>query len=72
MLSVPDATQKILANTPILSTITVPVDESLVGYILAEDVRAPESVPAFRASIVDGYAVICTSPPIQANFSIRR
>jgi gephyrin len=72
MLSVPEATHKVLANTPILSTITVPVDESLVGYILAEDVQAPESVPAFRASIVDGYAVICTSPPIQANFSIRR
>jgi gephyrin len=61
MLSVPEATEKILSNTPVSSAITHPVNESLVGYILAEDVQAPESVPAFRASIVDGYAVICTS-----------
>lgn len=33
------------------------VDESLIGYILAEDVAAAEAVPAFRASIVDGYAI---------------
>lgn len=62
MLSVPDATQKIISNTPVLSTTFLPVNENLVGYILAADVRAAESVPAFRASIVDGYAVICTSP----------
>jgi gephyrin len=61
MLSVSDATQKILSNTPTLSTIFHSVNEDLLGYILAEDVRAPESVPAFRASIVDGYAVIGTS-----------
>ena len=60
MLSVPDANQKILSNTHILPTISLPVNENLVGYILAEDVRAAESVPAFRASIVDGYAVLCT------------
>jgi gephyrin len=30
---------------------------SLSGSVLAEDVKATESVPAFRASIVDGYAV---------------
>jgi gephyrin len=33
------------------------VDESIIGYVLAEDVTAPEAVPAFRASIVDGYAI---------------
>jgi len=60
MLSVSEATQKILNNTPVLSVTSKPVDADLVGYILAEDVSAPESVPAFRASIVDGYAVICT------------
>jgi gephyrin len=59
MLSVPDATDKILANTPDLGTVTLPVNDDLVGYLLAEDIKAPESVPAFRASIVDGYAVIC-------------
>ncbi|KAI4671327.1 uncharacterized protein J4E88_009361 [Alternaria novae-zelandiae] len=35
----------------------VPVDMRLSGSVLAEDVKATESVPAFRASIVDGYAV---------------
>lgn len=34
------------------------VDESLVGHVIAQDVFAAENVPAFRASIVDGYAVI--------------
>ena len=62
MLSVPEATDKILTNTPVLPITSLPVNESLVGYILAEDIKASESVPAFRASIVDGYAVICTPP----------
>src|ERR1700735_2951213 len=35
MLSVSEATEKILSNTPILSTISLPVNEDLVGYILA-------------------------------------
>jgi gephyrin len=61
MLSVKEATQKILTNTPVLPKISLPVNEDLVGYLLAEDIKAPESVPAFRASIVDGYAVICIS-----------
>ena len=59
MLSVSEATDKILTNTPIPKITSLPVNQDLIGYILAEDVDAPESVPAFRASIVDGYAVIC-------------
>lgn len=61
MLSVKEAMQKIFTNTPTLPTTSRPVNEDLVGYILAEDIKAPESVPASRASIVDGYAVICIS-----------
>jgi gephyrin len=61
MLSVPEATRQILTNTPVGEILSLPVDEKLVGYILAEDIEAKESVPAFRASIVDGYAVLCTS-----------
>ncbi|KAI9852332.1 MAG: hypothetical protein M1838_001037 [Thelocarpon superellum] len=38
--------------------VNVPVGIDLVGHTLAEDVIAAESVPAFRASIVDGYAVV--------------
>ena len=58
MLSVEEAITTILAETPKPKIITRHVDTSLVGYTLAEDVTATEAVPAFRASIVDGYAVI--------------
>ncbi|KAL9059444.1 MAG: hypothetical protein Q9162_001142 [Coniocarpon cinnabarinum] len=37
------------------------VGQSLLAHVLASDVKAEESVPAFRASIVDGYAVKCNS-----------
>lgn len=60
MLSVDDALKQISENTPEPQVVTVPVDENLVGSVLAEDVTAKESVPAFRASIVDGYAIIAS------------
>jgi gephyrin len=34
------------------------VTDKIIGSVLAEDIRAAENVPAFRASIVDGYAVV--------------
>lgn len=37
----------------------LPVSQQLVGHVLAEDVKAIENVPGYRASIVDGYAVHC-------------
>ncbi|KAL2056455.1 hypothetical protein ABVK25_003479 [Lepraria finkii] len=58
MLPVEDAVGLILANSPAPETINMPVNGSLVGYVLAEDVKANDPVPAYRASIVDGYAVI--------------
>jgi gephyrin len=58
MLTVQKAIEEILEKTPSLGTITRHVDTSLVGYTLAEDVTASEPVPAFRASIVDGYAIV--------------
>ena len=72
MLPVSEATDNILTNTPLPRVISLPVNENLIGYVLAEDVNAPESVPAFRASIVDGYAVIRISHYVHANLSIRR
>jgi gephyrin len=60
MLSVEDALSKISEHTPEALVTSAPVDESLVGSVLAEDVTARESVPAFRASIVDGYAIIAS------------
>lgn len=58
MLSVDEALQVISEETPEPTVVEVPVTPSLVGYVLAEDVYAGEAVPAYRASIVDGYAVI--------------
>jgi gephyrin len=57
MLAVDDALKLIAEQTPAPVVEKVPVDMNLGGYVLAEDVKATESVPAFRASIVDGYAV---------------
>ncbi|XXG98230.1 hypothetical protein Hte_004553 [Hypoxylon texense] len=58
MLSVDDALAKIKEQTPSPKITTSAVNRSLPGHVLAEDVRARENVPAFRASIVDGYAVV--------------
>lgn len=58
MISVDDALQMISEFSPEPQVVTVKVDENIVGSVLAEDVKARENVPAFRASIVDGYAVV--------------
>jgi len=58
MLSVDDALSLISEHTPSSEVVSATVDDSLVGSVLAEDVTAREDVPAFRASIVDGYAVV--------------
>ena len=58
MLSVEDAVKTIIENSPLPEPVKMSVDSSLISHILAEDVRASEAVPAYRASIVDGYAVV--------------
>ncbi|KAI0165594.1 molybdenum cofactor synthesis domain-containing protein [Xylariaceae sp. FL1272] len=58
MLSVEAALQKIKESTPSPEIVVTKVDTSLAGHVLAGDVSARENVPAFRASIVDGYAVV--------------
>lgn len=58
MISVEDALARIAEHTPDPEVVTRHVDEHIVGSVLAEDVKAREDVPAFRASIVDGYAVV--------------
>jgi gephyrin len=56
MLSVLDALEQVKQHTlqPRLKTISI---SEAVGHVLAKDVHAIESVPAFRTSIADGYAV---------------
>ncbi|KAJ5811698.1 hypothetical protein N7474_007999 [Penicillium riverlandense] len=58
MLSVDEALEKITQQTPEPVVVEAPVDTTLVGAVVAEDVYAAEQVPAYRASIVDGYAII--------------
>lgn len=58
MLAVDAAIQIIKEKTPLPQIVKTKVDGTLVGCVLAEDVTADEAVPAYRASIVDGYAVI--------------
>ncbi|RYO77049.1 hypothetical protein DL762_009511 [Monosporascus cannonballus] len=59
MVSVEEALARIREHVPApLEVVVSRVDESLPGAVLAEDVVAGENVPAFRASIVDGYAVV--------------
>lgn len=58
MLAVSDALALIAKHTPEPEVITAKVDKNIINKVLAEDVKARENVPAFRASIVDGYAVV--------------
>jgi gephyrin len=58
MLSVNEAIKLVKEHTPPPQVVKARVDGTLVGSVLAEDVTAGEAVPAYRASIVDGYAVI--------------
>ncbi|KAI9836424.1 MAG: hypothetical protein M1819_001455 [Sarea resinae] len=61
MLSVEDASGLIAEKMPPPTVVRAAVTPRLVGSVLAEDVTATEAVPAYRASIVDGYAVVLSS-----------
>lgn len=74
MLSVEEALKVISENTPGPSVVEAPVNVGLVGSVVAEDVFAGEAVPAYRASTVDGYAVIApesaSSPSTKGVFPV--
>ncbi|KAH7115986.1 hypothetical protein B0J11DRAFT_538908 [Dendryphion nanum] len=57
MLPVDEALKLIAEHTPEPVVEKVPVNTNLINAVLASDIKATESVPAFRASIVDGYAI---------------
>lgn len=63
MISVASALDLIAQNTPVSSVESKKITEDLSGYILAEDVVSSLDIPNFRASIVDGYAVILEDCP---------
>ncbi|KAJ3107530.1 hypothetical protein HDU97_003835 [Phlyctochytrium planicorne] len=58
-----DALETALKHAKRLDPIKRKVEPDLAGFVIAEDVVSPEAVPAFRASIVDGYAVVATDGP---------
>ncbi|EGX93364.1 gephyrin [Cordyceps militaris CM01] len=58
MVSVEDALAMIDEFTPPPEVVRSKIDQEIIGSVLAEEVKARENVPAFRASIVDGYAVV--------------
>lgn len=56
MITVSEAKNIVTARVKKLGTLYVPV-ETAVGYALADAVRSPVTVPAFRQSSMDGYAI---------------
>lgn len=56
MLRVEEARRRLLEHAPRRRVVTLPLDEAL-GMILAEELRAPEPMPSFPRSGMDGYAV---------------
>ena len=56
MVTVNEAKQKIIANTTLLSGESRKLSESL-NYVLSQDIFASISLPSFRQSSMDGYAV---------------
>ncbi|KAI9082381.1 hypothetical protein K1719_035804 [Acacia pycnantha] len=62
MISVSDALQTVLNASRRLPAVTVPLLDAL-GKVLADDVRAPDPLPPFPASVKDGYAVVAADGP---------
>ena len=57
MASVEEALCIISERTPASTVVDSPVTTSIIGSVIAEDVYAAEMVPAYRSSIIDGYAI---------------
>uniref|UniRef100_A0A1D1YDI4 Molybdopterin biosynthesis protein CNX1 n=1 Tax=Anthurium amnicola TaxID=1678845 RepID=A0A1D1YDI4_9ARAE len=62
MITTEEALRIVLSAAQRLEPVTVPIREAL-GLVLAEDVRARDPLPPYRASIKDGYAVIASDGP---------
>ncbi|KAF6748996.1 molybdenum cofactor biosynthesis protein [Ephemerocybe angulata] len=63
IISLDEALQFIDRETVTLSVETRKVDHTLRGYILAEDIYAPQDAPLTSTTSVDGYALRSTDPP---------
>ncbi|KAI8323595.1 hypothetical protein GQ54DRAFT_101734 [Martensiomyces pterosporus] len=63
MIPVDTALDLVLSSLAAPAPVDLPLREIREGQILAEDVIAQENVPAYRASIMDGYAVKSSDGP---------
>src|SRR5690348_3001022 len=64
MITVAEATQEIQSRLAPLPPIELGFREAL-GFVLAEDVTAPEDLPPAERSAVDGYAVVARPGPLR-------
>lgn len=62
MIPFDEALKIVLESCPTPKVTSVPIEDA-VGSVLAETIRSPMNVPSFRASIVDGYAVLHNDCP---------
>ncbi|PFH50151.1 hypothetical protein AMATHDRAFT_75774 [Amanita thiersii Skay4041] len=63
ILSFEQAMELIMTKTKPLPVFVLPVNSSLRGHVLAEDVHAPQAVPLTPTTNVDGYALRSSDPP---------
>ncbi|KAI5476996.1 hypothetical protein MNV49_006954 [Pseudohyphozyma bogoriensis] len=62
MVPLREAISLILDNTPVTPVQTIPVEEAMLGHVLAEDVVSAMDIPQRPTTNVDGYAVRSTDP----------
>ncbi|XP_031401341.1 molybdopterin biosynthesis protein CNX1 [Punica granatum] len=62
MIQPEEALRRVLSLAPRLQPVAVPLHEAL-GKVLAEDIRAPDPLPPYPASVKDGYAVVASDGP---------
>ncbi|KAI3746764.1 hypothetical protein L6452_09203 [Arctium lappa] len=62
MISVEEALGIVVNVSKRLPPVTVPIHDAL-GKVLAQDIRAPDPLPPYPASVKDGYAVIAADGP---------
>lgn len=62
MVPFESAMKLVLENVPAPKTVKVSLEDAL-DHIIAEDIHSPLNVPPFRASIVDGYAILHSESP---------
>ncbi|KAL0950077.1 hypothetical protein HGRIS_010081 [Hohenbuehelia grisea] len=63
LISFEAALEKIFSQIKPLPTAKIPVGPSLKGYVVAEDVFAPQDVPSTKTTSVDGYALRSADSP---------